>query len=325
MGDGVDIREAREDDYPAIARIVTLVDPENPRSAEELRHSVRSFSPPPLFRRVLLAEAPDADHPIAYATMNQLSQNYHPRKYQVGVSVAPSHQGRGIGSRLFDLLLSEAQARDALLLWARAFGDRSASLRFFASRGFVEQSRFRRSRLDLTQPSPSPLPDRSGTLAAEGIRVATLAELGPERPEVRERYYALHREASRDTPGPGEATDLPFDQFVELELDGPGAMAEGTFLAVAGDRYVGVTTLERRAGRPDELHVGFTGTLPAYRGHGIATELKRRSVEFARAQGFRSLSTGNALENAAIWSINERLGFRTVQIYVDGERRLAER
>ena len=56
--------------------------------------------------------------------MNQLSQNYHPRKYQVGVSVAPSHPGRGIGSRLFDLLLSEAQARDALLLGARAFGDR---------------------------------------------------------------------------------------------------------------------------------------------------------------------------------------------------------
>ena len=65
MGDGVDIREAREDDYPAIARIVTLVDPENSRSPEELRHFVRSFSPPPLFRRVLLAEAPNAHHPIA--------------------------------------------------------------------------------------------------------------------------------------------------------------------------------------------------------------------------------------------------------------------
>ncbi len=319
------LRDAGDEDYPAIARIRNRNNPANPHSAEELRHFDRAFSGPPLFRRTVMAEQPGAAEPVGYGVLNQLAHNFHPRKYWVHVSVDPAYQGRGIGSRLFERLLAEARQRNALLLWTDVLADHPAGLRFFEHRGFVERGRFRRSRLIVAHAKLDSLPDRTGELTAAGIRFSTLAELGPDRAVVRQRYFRLHRATSRDIPTMGEQSDLEFEQFLEAEIEGPGALPQATFLAVAGETYVGVTTLERNETHPEELHVGYTGTDPEYRGRGIATELKRRAIRYAQDGGYREITAGNDFQNSAIWAINERLGFRTVQVYINGERPLAER
>ena len=61
-----------------------------------------------------------------------------------------------------------------------------------------------------------------------------------------------------------------------------------------------MSTLHHSPAEPDTLMVGFTGTLPAYRGRGLATELKRRAVEFARTRGYQVLRTFNDSENPRI-------------------------
>ncbi len=318
----IQVREGRDEDYAAIARLRNLNNPTDPRSAEELRHLDRAFSGPGLYRRVLLADAEGVPEPVAYATIDQTPFNFHPHKYWVHVSVAPELQGRGIGSELFGRLLAVARSRSALVLWAQVRLDHANGLAFFRRQGFVERRRFRRSRLDLSTIGRSPLPDRTEALAAEGIRFTTLAAAGPDRSEVRQRYYELHRSAGLDTPILGESTELSYEQFLRLEIEAPGRLAEGTVLAEAGGQYVGVTSLEHDPSKPDEVHVGFTGTLRGFRGKGIATELKRRSVEYARLHGYRWMTAGNDFANTAIWAINERLGFRTAQTVLFGERSL---
>ena len=70
------------------------------------------------------------------------------------------------------------------------------------------------------------------------------------------------------------------------------------------------------------MRVGFTGTRAAYRGRGIASELKRRALEYARGKGFRYLRTVNDSLNLRMWAINEKQGFRRTVEWVALERRL---
>jgi len=120
----------------------------------------------------------------------------------------------------------------------------------------------------------------------------------------------------------GEYTPATFEEFVSIDVAGPQAMPDATFLACVGEEYVAWSSLERELGTPETIGIGFTGTLPDYRNRGIASELKRRAVEYARAHGYRSLITGNDSLNTRIWAINEKLGFRPEITWLQAEKPL---
>jgi mycothiol synthase len=54
---------------------------------------------------------------------------------------------------------------------------------------------------------------------------------------------------------------------------------------------------------------GFTSVRPEFRGRGIATALKVRAIEMARARGMTRIQTENHQDNAAMLTVNRRLGF----------------
>jgi mycothiol synthase len=85
---------------------------------------------------------------------------------------------------------------------------------------------------------------------------------------------------------------------------------EAFFLARKDDIYVGVSKLEPLPGEPKVLHQTFTGTLREFRGRGIATELKRRTVAYAQEHEFRAIRTSNDSLNYPMWAINAKLGYR---------------
>jgi GNAT superfamily N-acetyltransferase len=84
-----------------------------------------------------------------------------------------------------------------------------------------------------------------------------------------------------------------------------------------------VSRLSRDSGQPGTLHVGFTGVHPIYRGRGIATALKLRTLEYARREGFREIRTQNDTTNAAMLHINAALGFATEPAWIIFEKRFA--
>ena len=213
-----------------------------------------------------------------------------------------------------------AGERRAQGLWAAVRLDLPRSVTFFERAGFVEQRRTWVSRLDLSSLPTLPATPSEPPSASPEIRYTTLAEEGPDRPEVRQRYYRLHRDSGQDVPRMGPKTPFTYAQFEEIAFAGPGYLPDGVFLAQAGDEYVSVTALARLPLEPDTLHIEFTGTLRGYRGRGIASELKRRSIAFARSRGYRYLKTGNDSTNAPIWAINQKLGFRKEHVWLMGER-----
>jgi mycothiol synthase len=316
------IREFQPEDFPAEARLSNRVDPEEPRTAEELQHWEESMAAPHLIHRKFVAEERVSGAMVAGGELMQVPFNYHPRRFWASVQVDPDHRRRGIGQRLYDVVEREATERAAIGLWGSARAEDPPSVRFLQRQGFVEQRRVWVSRLELARADLSVLIDRSAALAAQGIRFSTLAAEGPDRPEVRERFYRVWDTSGLDVPVVGTHTSVPFEQFVRLEFEGPDFCPEAVFLAIHDDEYVGVTANNRSAGDPGTLWVGFTGTLRAYRGRGIASELKRRAIEYARTHGYRYMRTGNDSLNAPIWAINERLGFLRLRTWIQAEKAL---
>jgi len=80
-------------------------------------------------------------------------------------------------------------------------------------------------------------------------------------------------------------------------------------VALAPDgEMVGLASL-RREGPEGPIGCGLTGVHRDHRGRGLATALKVRSLEVAKALGATTIGTGGGGANLAMRRVNERLGF----------------
>ena len=88
----------------------------------------------------------------------------------------------------------------------------------------------------------------------------------------------------------------------------PWSIPEAYFIARVDGAYAGVSGLHRpQVG--DWLNQGMTGVRREFRGRGIATALKLRTVEYARDHGVREIRTWNEINNQRMLAINTRFGF----------------
>jgi len=317
------VRPFVETDFEAVARINAVIDPRFPETAEDARRWQELVTRDP--DRVMLklvAEDTRSGTMVAWGGLTHTLWNYHPRKYYIRVAVHPDHRGRGIGQELYSRLEKNAVDRKAVCLWSNAREHDLRSVRFLERKGFGTVRKTWLSRLDLTNLELSGFPDRSKAMVDQGIRITTFAAEGSDRPEVQRRLYELSRITSEDVPRVGDYTPISFEDFVRIDVVGPHVLPDAIFLACHGEEYIGWSSLQLLEGLPDTLDIGFTGTLPMFRGRGIASELKRRAVEYARARGYRFLLTGNDSLNPRIWAINEKLGFRKEETWIQAEKTL---
>jgi mycothiol synthase len=317
------IRPFEDSDYEATVRIFAEDGPGLVETPHELRRrdSLREGDSGHFSLRLAVQDRPSREV-VACGSLATSLHTFHPQKFWIAALVDRAHRREGLGDALYNELERAAVGRRAITLWSGyKEGDRAGST-FFEKHQFVEGERIWTSRLDLAGTGSTLLGNDLPTREFEGIRVTTLPAEGPHRPEVRRRLYALSLVISPDAPRMGDYTPSSFEEFVRNEIESTAYVTDGYFLAVAGDEFVGMTSLEKDGDRPDTLRIGFTGTHPNFRGRGIATELKRRAIRFARDRGYRFLVTNNNSLNQPIWAINEKLGFRREQTWVQGAKEL---
>jgi mycothiol synthase len=300
------IRPFAADDYAVLARLHSLNFPEFSMDADEWRfedeHRLAHC-------RAARYVAECDGQVVGIAHYDQSGHSYHPRKFEVNVVVDPALFRRGIGRRLFDLVLAEVQAMQPLSVDAWTREDMAYRVGFFERRGFVADMRLWTSALDLTRFDPSRLGHVAPAVEAQGIQIRTLAELGPTDDAVQHKLYDFWCEVRRDVPHPPdeEQVEVSFERHLE-RFTRPTFLPAACFIAVDGEQFVGATDLNL-CPEANVLRTGLTAVRRAYRRRGIALALKVRALQFGKAAGYTSVQTENESNNRGMLAINDELGF----------------
>ncbi len=103
---------------------------------------------------------------------------------------------------------------------------------------------------------------------------------------------------------------VEYEQWFEEIWQGPALDKSLSVAAMAGDEMVAFTVIETAG---DRAWSGMTGTIPAYRGRGLAKLVKSVALRRAAAAGITAAYTSNDDENGPMLAVNNWLGYQRVQ------------
>jgi GNAT superfamily N-acetyltransferase len=303
------IRTFTPHDYEKVVNVYNAAFPDYPITVEEMRHEDEHYQRHPHCQcRRWVAEW---DGRIVGAVEHtQRPSRYHPHKFWMRGYVHPDYRHLGIGSALYDRVMTALQAFNPILALCGVEESKPESVQFLQKRGLTEESRHWTSRLALASFDPTPFAQLENQLRAQGIELKTFAELASD-PVRNRKLYDLWWELTQDVPASGgmAPTRYGFEQFVEMALGGPNFLAEAYFIAVRHGEYVGSSDLCGGTNGPKLIRTGFTGVKRAYRHRRIALALKLKGIEYAKDHGYETVETTNASINRPMLAINECLGF----------------
>jgi mycothiol synthase len=83
------------------------------------------------------------------------------------------------------------------------------------------------------------------------------------------------------------------------------------FLALYDGEVIGCAGLNRDSDRPERAENALTAVRRDWRGRGIASHLKRRTLQWAANHGLSELYTWTQARNVSMLRLNEHLGYVT--------------
>ena len=240
------------------------------------------------------------------------------------LAILPSVDFATVAAPFVDRMMADARRRGRILQAGTiAIEDRLSHRAFFESLGYKLAMREPRSELNVDQFDFSKYLDLPAKMEAEKIEIACLTDLQDRFPDWQRRIYELDWEISKDVPSTVEFKKMPFDEFADAVFKSPRHLPEANFYALDGDEWVGASILKQVLGKDDELSVGITGILPSHRRRGIATALKLKTIEYAKANGVKTIKTDNE-ENNPMYTLNLKLGFEAKPAFLIFEQKFEE-
>jgi len=304
----MEIRNFTPDDYPAILAVhnsLNIVWPEQPRTPEAWAEADRYRNPKCKHRRWVAVED---NRGVGFASYNQYSGEYDPQRFSVNVEVLPNYQRHGIGSALYDQVMSGLQGFDPRVLRADAFTNLPQGFFFLQKRGFYEAFRETPVHLDVNSFDPRPYAELESKLNSQGILIKTVCQLEPD-PDRDRKIYELYCAVEHDVPHEEAQIERPdFDEWLAWGLNDPSLLKDAYLIAVHGDDYVGLREIGKYADL-DALLGGLLGVRRDFRKRGIALAMQLRNIAYAREHGYRLLKDCTAIQNTAMQAMFNRLGF----------------
>jgi GNAT superfamily N-acetyltransferase len=228
--------------------------------------------------------------------------------YVAEIRVDPSRWRQGIGTGLYDWLRSRLLTRAAtrLVSWVR---EDATNARYFAAHhGFSETGQvIQEYRLLIPEAKTDSYQGVEARLRSEGVQIASLAELGRDDGPFLRALQQLWAD-SGDGPPDSEQLHRSFPSWRQGVLDAVGLSRETHWIALDGERPVGMTFLKRLS--EDAAENDYTGVAATHRGRGIAPALKLRAIAWAAEHGVSWFYTSSEVGNTPMITINRRLGYQ---------------
>ena len=285
-------------DLSALVALTNAETPDDPTSREELRWSDATYPGTSRF----LAEVDG--RVVGAATVGRIY--VFPPEYPAlwaTIVVAADARRQGTGGALLRTVSERAHDAGKTGLHLRAWEARPEGIAFLEHRGFTELERARMVRLELAGlPAPA-------IAMPEGVLLATLAT----RPDLVVGVHAVALEIFDDIQGGDEPMAVgDLAEFRGRNVDRPGIPPDAFMIALdaTSDQVVGYACLLMVPGSATVAWHDMTGVRRAWRGRGIATELKRATIGWAIQHGLDALETGNDEANAGMQAVNARLGYQ---------------
>jgi GNAT superfamily N-acetyltransferase len=309
MKAGLALRDMRvPDDCAGVAGVCTACFPDWPIAADEVADQA-ARRPVERLHRALVAL--DGDALVGYGFVEEPDVAAREGRLRIRVLVAPERRGAGVGGSLYEALCRIGSAAGATEFVTEAQADDAGAPPFLAGRGFVEYHRRVESRLSLADVHPAvvgrAIDAHVDAFFASGVRIVTFRQLSLAHADAARRLYDLDTTLWADVPFGLTGAVPSYEQYVAAEIDHPDFLPAATFIAVDGDRWIGLSALVRR---PGFLLNSMTGVLRAWRSRGLARWLKLHTLRHALERGAAGIRTFNDANNPAILALNASLGFR---------------
>ncbi len=221
----------------------------------------------------------------------------------VWIGVAEAARNRGIGAALYRGAEEWWTPLGVRTLHTTAV-EGTPGIEFALARGFERTRTAYQQRLELADADLSGLAGLEADRAAEGLRVVPLGEIRDI--SSLQELYAI---ASRDVPEDEIEDNVQPDEFERHILGDPEMSREASMVVLDGDTPVSLAFLlinpESMLGMSD-----MTGTLPEYRGRGLAKLAKLAVFRAALELGVTAVTTENDAENAPMLALNKSVGYQ---------------
>jgi GNAT superfamily N-acetyltransferase len=285
------IRHAVADDADAVTAVRRAVYSYKVMGSAATRHMITVQTPG---ERFLPLVAEYDGQVVAWGSAGLNIWTSDPGQAHVSIYVHPEHRKRGIGTGLAERLHQHLTEVGAIRSRSFVHPD---GLEFARNLGYDGTRQLHYSGVELRS-----LPEQPAT--PDGIELVALDQV-----DARQAYTA-DSIASLDEPSDSPIDSIDYDHWLEEVWNGPALDKSLSIAAMAGGEMVAFTAVETDA---DRAWSGMTGTIPGYRGRGLAKLVKSVALRRAAAAGITAAYTSNDDQNGPMLAINNWLGYRRVQ------------
>jgi GNAT superfamily N-acetyltransferase len=260
-------------------------------SPAAMRHAITMHTPAEQ-QLALVAEVDGVV--VASGSCGRNTWTSEPGQAQLSLYVHPRYRRRGIATALHEQL--DSHLADIGVVRVRTFATPDG-LAFAERLGYERSRELHYSGVDLQV-----LPDQPPT--PEGIVLETMDKLDPKP------VYTADMIASLDEPGDSPLDSIEYDEWLEEVWKSPALDRSLSVAALAGDEVVCFTAMEIDG---DRAWSGMTGTIPLYRGRGLAKLVKSVALRRCAQAGIVSAFTSNDDANGPMLAINDWLGYQRIE------------
>ena len=295
------VRIATPNDVLRIADILSQIDPD-PVTPEEVLEWEQTFPADGIQHRLVAVN--EAGQVVGWGLTT-----HHPHmpdgRFRQFVVTDPAVRGQGIGTLLAEATERLARENGATQIKTDVRDSEPESIAFAEHRGFKHDSHLFESLLDLSTFDGERF---QGSIAATGLRYATLADL-PDNEATERELYTFWFATVPDQPGYVATHAAPFEAWRQRVLGSTTTLRDCIWVAMDGDRIVGATKTSWKA-PTRTMYTDYTGVLREFRGRGVALALKLLSIETAQRYGAAYMRTNNSEKNAPMLAVNRKLGYQ---------------